>query len=301
MKVLSTDKQLDVLRLATEGNSISTISRLTDAHRDTCSRLLLRFGNACDKFLKAEICDFESSHIQIDEIWTFCRKKQKKLAENDAEKDVLGDMYIYVALDEASKLVIAHRVDKRNEDTTFFFMRELMRRLRIPRRHELHNKWNCDCTTAFRISTDAYPSYPYAIDNTFGPLARHGVLKKQMVGKGKDKKLLIAKKARAVGIEPEDITTSLVERNNLTIRTFMRRLMRKSLGFSKKIENLRAAASLHFAYYNYCWVHRRFKSTAAERAGLINKKWRLTDLYDHLRGRWPQDFFGVDQNAVQHN
>ena len=110
-----------------------------------------------------------------------------------------------------------------------------------------------------RISTDGFVSYPPAIESCFGPWAAYAQIIKKVV----KKQLTIEKEVITGDIDLDDISTSLVERSNLTTRTFMRRFMRKSLGFSKKLENLRAAVAMHMTNYNYCWLHKKFKDTAA--------------------------------------
>jgi hypothetical protein len=145
-----------------------------------------------------------------------------------------------------------------------------------------------------RISTDGFVSYPAAIKSAFGPWAEYAQIIKKIV----KKELKIEKRVITGDVDPEDISTSLVERSNLTTRTFMRRFTRRSLGFSKKLENLRAAVAMHITYYNYCWKHKKFKDTAAMRAGLIGEPWSVVDLYNHLRGRWPDLFLVTEKEKA---
>jgi IS1 family transposase len=289
MYYLSTKKQLHVLNLLIEGNSISSTARFTDVHRDTCTRLMRRFGQACQNFLNRELRDLEFSHLEIDEIWTFCRKKQRHLTGEEPDVKDIGDIYLYVALDEATRLIPAFRVDKRTEEATVAFMMDLASRLKVPKRPSSER-----LNPIVRISTDAFPAYPAAIELAFGPLAEYAQIVKKVV----NKELKIDKRIITGKIDASDVSTSLVERNNLTTRTFMRRFMRKSLGFSKKLENLRLAVAIYIAYYDYCWPHKTLKNTAAMRAGLIGERWRLDDLYLHLRDRWPDLFLVTEREKA---
>src|SRR5438477_5473351 len=118
MNHLSADDHLKVIQLLVEGNSLRGISRITGHRRNTCTRLLERFGAACKKFLRREMKDLQLRHIEIDEIWTFCRKKDKKITGEEPDVGQIGSMFIFVALDEDSRLVPVYRVGERNSNTT---------------------------------------------------------------------------------------------------------------------------------------------------------------------------------------
>jgi IS1 family transposase len=288
MNCLPVPKQLRVVKLLIEGNSLSSTARITGVHRDTCTGVMIRFGNACRKFLSREMRDLELRHIQIDEIWTFCRKKQKRIVGDEPDLDQIGDIYIFVALDEDSRLVPAFRVGRRNAETTNLFMEDLADRLKRPKPHASDNHafevGTFKPTT--RISTDAFPAYPEAIDFAFGPHAHYAQIDKKATKDG----VSTNKNVICGTIEPKDVSTSLVERNNLTIRTFMRRLMRRTLGFSKKFANLEAATALHLAYYNYCWRHKTFGTSPAVAAGIADHRMSLHELFEEIKACAPEYF-----------
>jgi IS1 family transposase len=273
-----------------EGNSISSTARFTGVHRDTCCRLLVRFGTACQKFLDREMQDLQLTHLEVDEMWTFVRKKQKRITGEEPDAGKIGDIYIFVAFDEATRLIPAYRVDRRNFEATAAFMDDLANRLKRPKPHasDSHAYNEGKYTPIIRISTDAFESYAEAVDMAFGPYAEYAQIRKRFDSEGAhiDKKILRG------NIEPKAVSTSLVERSNLTTRTFMRRCMRRTMGFSKKLENLQAAAATHVAYYNYCWCPKTIKTTPAVKAGIAPKRMTFDQLYQLLRECYPEFFFG---------
>ena len=277
--VLCKDKRLDVLHLLLDGASVRSVSRFTGVHRDTCVRLVLRFGRACERFIRREMKDLELTHLQSDEMWTFVRKKQKRILDTDKDADEIGDIYLYRALDEETRLIPAHLVGKRYEANTIEFMTRLADCLRFPKAHRSddHHYKKGEYVAITRISTDAFPAYRNAVDLAFGPYAIYGQLKKEITA---DKKVEITKTLISKDMDPETVTTSLVERSNLTSRVFMRRLVRRTLSFSKKIAFLEAAVSMHMAFYNYCWRHGTLKTSPAVAAGIVGKRWTLPQLYE---------------------
>jgi hypothetical protein len=145
------------------------------------------------------------------------------------------------------------------------------------------------------ITTDGFPGYTGAIDAVFQKHAAHAILKKIIV-----KGIVRGVEKQVVSGDPNPrfVTTSLVERNNLTLRTFVRRLVRKTLSYTKKLEHLDAAATLHFTHYNYCWHHRTLKTTPAVAAGIAGEKWTFKQLYEYLRDRWPDEFMVAAEEKV---
>lgn len=290
--ILTEQKQLHILKLLVEGNSISSVARLTAVHRDTVTRLMCRFGVACRRFLDVEMRDLELGHVECDEIWTYVRKKRYNITGNEPDVQDLGDWYLFVALDEETRLVPAFRVDRRNDEATACFMGDLASRLKWPKPHasddHAYNKG--EYQQIVRISTDAFGPYRKAVAEAFGPYAAYAQLVKHVHKENGKKKVEITKTIFTPGVAEEDISTSLVERHNLTIRTFLRRFARKSMSFSKKVFNLRCAVALHFAYYNYCWTVKTLKTTPAVAAGINDRRWTIIDLYAHLRERHPKYF-----------
>jgi IS1 family transposase len=281
--VLKRDKQIQVLKLLVEGNSIRSTERITGVSRNAIMRLLVRFGTACREFLDLNLSNLHLEHVEIDEIWTFVRKKQRKLHGFEIIDPEIGDIYLFTALDQSTKLLASFAIGKRNNQTTQALIRDLESRMIRPP----------ISTGAERpqLSTDGFNTYPGAIAERFGSSVKHGVLIKQYrnpeSGRYAPPDLIGTERVAVQNItDLTTICTSHVERNNLTIRTFMKRFTRLSMGFSKKLTNLAAAAALQIAYYNFCWRLRQpGKSgqrtpTPAMMAGLVETLWTIEDLYD---------------------
>jgi IS1 family transposase len=271
------EKQIQILRLLSEGNSIRSTERLTGIHRDTIMRAMVRFGNACRAFLDEALGNLSLRHIQCDEIWTFVRMKEARVKRRKLNDATIGDIYVYTALDTDTKLLVTFAVGKRNSEVTEAFIGDLEKRLvRQP---------VADADDTPQISTDGWSPYPGAIARAFARSVRHGVLIKNYVnpesGRYAPPELVKADRFNVQGIRDlATICTSHVERCNLTIRTFMRRFTRLALGFSKKLENLAAATAIHVAVYNFCRMHGSLKCTPAMAAGVIDQLWSMGDLFD---------------------
>jgi IS1 family transposase len=290
MRVLPRETQLRVLHLLVEGNSLRSVERLTGVHRDTTMRLLVRAGRACKRMLDRRMVDLRLEHLQADEIWTFCRKKQARLTPAEKLNDGIGDQYLFVALDEATKLIPAFLIGKRTAENTCEFMLDVAKRLRgfgpasnpfesFPMDGLPRAGWRP------MISTDGFAPYLGAVEDAFGGAADHGVLIKsygedaEQFGRYAPPKVVSTERRPiTAGLDPYSICTSHVERNNLSIRTFMRRFTRLALGFSKKLDNLAAAVALHVAHYNYCRYHRTIRSTPAMAAGIAGHVWTVEEL-----------------------
>lgn len=298
--VLRRDRQLLVLRLLCEGNSIRSTERITGVHRDTVMRVMVRAGESCRSMLDDMMRNLTLRHVQCDEIWTFVAKKQGRLTQEErAERSDIGDVYLWVAFDEDTKLVPTFAIGKRSADMARRFMMDLATRLKMPAPHESDRHafgagWHRPIT---QISTDAFAGYPEAVDLAFGPYVRYGQIVKnyrntdqpgrygppEMIGT--DRRIIFG------SLNEFEIGTSHVERNNLTIRTFVKRFTRLSLGFSKKLENLCAAVSLHMAYHNCCWRPRfpdgsgmtgRRRPTPAMLAGVTDHLWSFEELFQRI-------------------
>jgi IS1 family transposase len=280
--LLSRDKQIQVLRLLSEGNSIRSTARLTGIHKCTIMRTVVRFGSACRDFLDESLANLSLRHVQCDEIWTFVRKKEGHIRGHEARDRTIGDAYLYTALDTDTKLLVTFAIGKRNSEVTAAFIADLEKRLvRQP---------SADADDIPQISTDGWGPYGPCIARSFGRSVRHGVLIKQYinpdVGRYAPPALIKAERINVQGIRDlGTICTSHVERNNLTIRTFMKRFTRLALGFSKKLENLAAATAIHVAVYNFCRIHSTIRCTPAMAAGVIDRLWDMNDLYDAVMDR----------------
>ena len=276
MNRLSEKKRLGVLHLLIEGNSIRSTSRLTGVHKCTIAKHLVAAGQHCQQLLDRQMRNLRLEHLQIDEIWTFVYCKQKRIPFVQKSAHRIGDQYLFIAIDESTKLVPAFSVGKREGTTTYWFLRDLYDRLVLPD--------NLKPEDRTQISTDGYGPYPDCIDTIFAKSVRYGQIIKayhetEQPGRYAPPKIAKADRRPIWGaIRVDTICTSHVERNNLTIRTFMRRFTRLSLGFSKKLENLIAAVALHLAHYNFCRRHGSLRVTPAMAAGVTNRLWSLEEL-----------------------
>lgn len=275
MYVLREDKRFAVLNLLVEGNSIRSTERITGVHRDTIMRLLFRAGDYCLAFLDERMRGLRLDHVQIDEIWTFVRVKQGHIREG-LDDAVIGDQYLFVGIDQKTKLVPSFTIGKRTAEVAERFMLDLADRIDHGPEHKP------------QLSTDGFAAYPGAIDLAFADEVKYGQLIKsftegEQTGRYGPPDMVQADRRPRWGItDPYSICTSHVERNNLTLRTFMRRFTRLSLGFSKKLENLNAAVALHMAYFNFCWRPKGLGGTPAMAANVTDELWDLERLIEEI-------------------
>jgi IS1 family transposase len=269
MYILSTDKKLAVISGLVEGNSIRSISRMTDVDRNTINSLLLRTGERCAALLDERMRQLPCRRLQCDEIWTYVAKKERHVKDDDPVE--FGDQWVYVALDADTKLIPAYYVGKRCSENTQVFMRELWSRLADHR---------------IQLTTDAYIFYTKAVEQSFGGDADYAQLKKLFGDYGQHGNEryspspiteVISKTISGVP-DPAHVSTSFVERQNLTIRMQMRRFTRLTNAFSKRLANLKAACALHFAHYNFVRVHSSLRVTPAMAAGISSRIWDLGEL-----------------------
>ena len=272
---LTTQEKALVLSLLTEGNSLRTISRVSGIARNTISKLLLDAGEQAREMLDREMVNLQVSRLQVDEIWTFVAKKQKRVRENDSPE--CGDQYVFVALDADTKLVPTFRVGKRTEEIARSFMSELATRI----------------NTRFQLTTDAFRPYVDAVDYAFGTEIDYGMLHKQYGEETKEDRrryspaqiIAINKKVITGSPRRKHISTSYIERQNLTMRMNMRRLTRLTNAFSKKLSNLEAAVALHFYWYDFCRIHQTLRVTPAMAAGITRKLWSWEGLWNSVEER----------------
>jgi IS1 family transposase len=269
MYTLTTDKKLAVLSALVEGNSIRSVSRMTGVDRNTITSLLLRTGDYCTDLMDGSMRNLHCGFIQADEIWCFVGKKDKRLRDGDSPE--LGSQWVFVAMDEETKLVPVYTVGKRTEETTWYFINELAERV----------------SARIQLTTDGFVFYNRHVEDAFGSEVDFAQLIKLYGQYGQhdtDAKyspspiVEVISKVRNGDPDPEHICTSHVERQNLTMRMQMRRFTRLTNAFSKKLTNLKAACALHFAHYNFCRVHSSLRVTPAMAAGVTNEIWPLQSL-----------------------
>lgn len=270
MALLTIDRQVDVIAHIISGTSIRKTEELTGVHRDTIMRLCLKVGTGCAQIHDVFFSRLAVHRLELDEAWSFVGKKQRRLKPTDPE--FYGDQYVFVALDATTRAVVSYRVGKRSYETTRLFMRDLRGRL----------------TTVPMISSDSFQSYEQAVRETFGERVHYGQLIKMFKSPGDPShgeevpapQTVAALRKTAVVGRPKLrlISTSYVERQNLTMRMNIRRMTRRTSGYSKKLENHVAAIHLHFAHYNFCRVHDTIRTSPAHMLGLIAGPWGLHEL-----------------------
>ncbi len=248
--------------------SARSIERITDVHRDTIMRLMVRMGKKCEALMKDKIRDFHSEQIQVDEIWTFIKKKESRLRGKERFNPALGDQYVFVALDANTKLIPCFVVGKRNTETALKFIKALKEKMNGNGR--------------FQLSSDGFKAYITAVEEIFGADIDYAQLIKVFAsdyiepGRYAPPKVTeVLSKIINGNPNPKHICKSFVERQNLTMRMQMRQFTRLTNAFSKKLENLTAALSLHFAWYNFGRIHQTLRVTPAMEAGVTDHIWGL--------------------------
>ncbi len=271
MNKLSNERKIQILKMLVEGMSIRSVERITGTHRDTIIRLMVRIGKGCEKLLEDNMKGFHSKYLQADEIWAYVGKKERKLTRKEKKSRVLGDQYVFVALDAETKLIPLYTIGKRSMDSTNYFIGKL--------KHVLRGNGR------IQLTTDSYGAYENAIEQTFGMDIDYAQQTKtyraEIAGAGRYSPPRISDVlSRIVQGTPdvEHISTSLVERHNLTMRMNMRRLTRLTNAFSKKLDNLKASVALYFAHYNFMRIHQSLRMTPAMEAGIAERIWDWNDI-----------------------
>jgi len=265
MNRLSLERRTQIVSALVEGNSIRSIERMTETHRDTIMRLLVEVGTGCAKLQDEQMQNLTCERIQVDEIWSYVGKKQKQVTPDDDTARV-GDQWTFVAIDPQTKLVPTYRIGKRDLPTATAFLTDLSDRL----------------ANRIQLSSDALAAYVEATEEAFGAEVDYGQVVKfydaEPIGPGRyspPEVVRAEKKAVVGGPDRKHISTSIVERQNLTMRMSMRRFTRLTNAFSKKLENLQAAVDLHFAR-----LHKTLKVTPAMAAGVDSRLWSMEELVE---------------------
>lgn len=252
MNNLPLSKQVEIISALCEGVGQRAVSRLFDVDRKTVARLALRVGRGCAELHDRLMVGIRVNRLELDEAWSFVGKKQKNVLRH--EIPVKGDQYVFIGMAGTQKAIIAWRVGKRDSDTTLEFLHDL--RGRVIGQPE--------------ISTDGFAPYRNSIRDTFGDSASHGVIVKtysvtHLVKEAQGRyspAAVVAVSREVVSGDPEQyVSTSYIERQNLSLRMGSRRFTRLTNGFSKKLDNHVAAVALYVAHYNLCRVHEALKTT----------------------------------------
>jgi IS1 family transposase len=268
MNILKREKQEAAIAALVEGASIRSIERMTGIHRDTIMRLGYRVGQGCANLMDSYMRNLKCQTVQVDEIWCYVGKKQGHLTDTDNPAE-LGDQWVFVALDADSKLIPAYLVGKRTAESAQAFIEDLSGRF----------------DNRVQLTSDGFSAYLAAVESSFGAKVDYGQLVKmyeaEPLGPGRysPPKVIKADRILILGTPKiSNISTSYVERQNLTMRMQMRRFTRLTNAFSKKLENLKAAVALHFAHYNFVRIHSSLRVTPAMAAGVTDHLWSISEL-----------------------
>lgn len=250
MNKLSIIKQTQIIVALVEGNSIRATCRMTGAAKGTVLKLLANVGRACSEYQDKAFRNLLCKKIQCDEIWSFCYAKDKNVPKDKKDKFGYGDVWTFTAICADSKLVPSWHIGKRDYFTAYEFMIDLQSRLK----------------NRIQLTTDGHKMYAQAVDDVFGSDIDYSQLIKLYGQPNENEKRYSP--AQCIGVEKvvkqgnpdiKNVSTSYVERQNLTMRMNMRRFTRLTNAFSKKVENLGHAVALHFMYYNFCRIHQTLR------------------------------------------
>jgi IS1 family transposase len=267
-------KQVQVISALVEGNSIRSTVRITGVAKNTIVKLLADVGKACAEYQDKTLRNLPCKKIQCDEIWSFCYSKQKNVPENKKGKFGYGDIWTWTAIDADTKLIPSWLVSDRSACAATEFIKDLAGRL----------------TNRIQLTTDGHKAYLQAVENAFGSEIDYAMLIK-LYGSSPEaeKRYSPAKCTGAIKApitgkpETKQISTSYIERQNLTMRMSMRRFTRLTNGFSKKIENHVHALSLYFMYYNFCRIHQTLRITPAMAAEVTDHLWDIEDIINLVK------------------
>jgi IS1 family transposase len=276
MNRLNLNERAQIIRCLVEGNSIRSTARMTGAARNTITTLLVQLGAACSESQDRTLRDLTPARIECDEIWSFCYAKAKNVPEQHVGEYGYGDVWTWTAIDPDTKLVPAWLVGTRESDNAYAFIADLGSRIG----HRV------------QITTDGHRDYIPAIEKVFGGEADYAQLIKTYGVEVSEDASVTARRyspnkvtAQEVHVmsgnpDPDRVSTSYVERNNLTMRMNMRRFTRLTNGFSKKVANHAAMVSLHFMAYNFARAHGSLakNQTPAMAAGVADHVWTVQEI-----------------------
>ncbi len=265
MNRLSTSKRTQVIAALVEGVSINAIVRMTGVSKVTILRLLEQIGCACAEYHNRAVCNLKVKRIECDEIWAFCYSKDKNVPADKRGQFGFGDVWTWTGIDADSKLIVSYLIGNRGAGSAHAFMQDLASRI----------------STRIQLTTDGHRVYAQAVEDAFGSDIDYAMLVK-IYGMPSDYTESRYSPATCIGCrtgilsgnpDPKHISTSYVERQNLSMRMGMRRFTRLTNGFSKKIENHGHMVALYFMHYNFCRIHKTLRVTPAMEAGLTDHIW----------------------------
>lgn len=266
---VETDKAAQVVKLLVEGLGIRAVSRLTELHQETVLNILAASGQHCARLLDKRVRGVAVESVQVDELFAFVGCKQRNNTTNDYSR---GDQYTFLAVDSASKLILSHVVGKRDSGNAHYILSDLNERV----------------SGRFQLTTDSFNAYRNCAAGALGDKVDFAQLMKLYTGNkwdlGPDRRYSppvctgIRNYIRCGTPDPALISTSYVERTNLTVRLFNRRFTRLTLGYSKKLEYLKYSVALFVAHFNFCRKHATLGATPAQWAKLTDHQWSVEEL-----------------------
>ncbi len=273
MNRLSTARRAQIVGCLVEGMSIRSTVRVTGAAKNTVTKLLVDLGQACAEYQDGVFTNLSCTRIEVDEIWSFCSAKAKNVTAHHEGEFGWGDVWAFTAIDANTKLVPTWLVGQRTNEDAELFIRDLASRL----------------GNRAQLTSDGFQAYLPAVNRAFGTEIDFAQVRKIFYGGGPAQNPAHVRysPSRVTGMEiyvrsgnpaPALISTSYVERQNLTMRMGMRRFTRLTNAFSRKVENHAAAVALHFMFYNFGRIHQTLKATPAMAAGLADHKWSLVEI-----------------------
>ena len=274
MNKLNPKKQAQVVSALVEGNSIRATVRMTGVAKNTIVKLLADLGKACAAYQDKAFKNLPCKHIQCDEIWSFCYAKEKNVPEDKKGQFGYGDVWTFTAICADTKLVPSWLIGNRDQANATIFLKDLAGRL----------------ANRVQLTTDGHKMYIDAVEKAFGSDIDFSQLTKIYGQSVEGQKrysppvcIGTIKQKINGNSEEENISTSYVERQNLTMRMNMRRFTRLTNGFSKKVENLYYAVALHFMHYNFCRIHQTLRVTPAMEAKITDHVWTTEEVLKLLK------------------
>ena len=270
MNKLPLKTRVQILQMLCEGSSMRSISRVADVSINTVSKLLVDAGEACLALHDEMVRDVKATRVQCDEIWSFCYAKEKNVPTAKAAVVGSGDVWTWTAIEADTKLMISYYVGDRSGQSAMALMDDLRSRI----------------VNRVQLTTDGHKAYLEAVEGAFGGdvdyaqlVKLYGSVPESDKGRYSPAECIGARKETVEG-KPDmaHVSTSYVERQNLTMRMSMRRFARLTNGFSKKLDNHIHALALYFAFYNFCRIHKTLKVTPAMAAGITDRLWSLEDI-----------------------
>jgi IS1 family transposase len=280
---LPLETRVQILNLLVEGNSMRSVSRLCDVSINTVAKMLIDAGEACLALHDEQVRGVKAERVQCDEIWSFCYAKAKNVEKAKAAPDQAGDVWTWTAIDADSKLMISYFVGDRSAESARVLLYDLAGRV----------------TDRIQLTTDGFHSYLPAAEGAFGADVDYAMLEKvygiDKTGKYTPERKYsppecVGARKRTIQGKPDmkHVSTSYVERSNLSIRMQNRRFTRLTNAFSKKFQSHVHALGLYFAFYNFIRIHKTLRVTPAMQAGITDRVWSLADIVALMDARAPK-------------